>query len=346
MVKIAANTYVSDRGWTLRSIVLEQASEKKPDVRLETVMRGQPASVEIESVEQSGGQLVVTPAPFAYMSDWTLTVGKKSYTRKDVTDENIEGLDAFEAINENGVVYRIYRPKSTTPRPLILFLHGGGECGTDNVMQMVGTVGAMRLAELYPDMCVMAPQAPPRPAGEGLPPMNRDFKSIVTSGAHGWSRTYLGLVCDEIRKMIADGQVDPRRVYVTGLSMGGCGTITAMSVGADLFAAAAPICPTMTPDSFEILRGLVHAKIWVSTAYVDHTIYRHKYITDAIMELRDKGNKDARLTIYSPEELAAYGIGIDPELSLRELFAENHSSWILTYHNEHGILSWLTEQVR
>lgn len=346
MAKIMANTYVADRGWTCRAIVLDKVEAKKVDVRLETVMRGQPASIKIESVEQSGGKLVVTPAPFAYMSDWTLHVGGKSYTRKDVTDENIEGLDAFEAINENGVVYRIYRPKNTTPRPLILFLHGGGECGTDNVMQMVGTVGAIRLAELYPDMYVMAPQAPPRPAGEGLPPMNRDFKSIVMSGEHGWNRTYLGLVCDEIRRMIANGEVDPRRVYVTGLSMGGYGTINAMSVGADLFAAAAPICPTMTPDSFEILRGLVHAKIWVSTAYVDHTIYRHKYITDAIMELRDKGNKDARLTIYSPEELAAYGIGIDPDMPLRELFAENHSSWILTYHNEHGILSWLTEQVK
>ena len=102
----------------------------------------------------------------------------------------------------------------------------------------------------------------------------------------------------------------------------------------------------MTPESFAILRGLTHGKLWISAAYVDHTIYRHKYIVDGILELRDRGNQDAHLTLYSPEELQAYGIATDPNLSLKELFAENHNCWILTYNNEHGILSWLTEQVK
>jgi len=128
--------------------------------------------------------------------------------------------------------------------------------------------------------------------------------------------------------------------------MGGYGTIRAMSVGAGLFAAAAPICPTMTPESFNILRGMTDGKIWISTAYVDHTVYRHKYITDGIAALRDGGNKNARVTIYSPEELAAYGIGTDPDFDYKQLFADNHSSWILTYHDEYGIMSWLTQQVK
>ena len=85
-------------------------------------------------------------------------------------------------------------------------------------------------------------------------------------------------------------------------------------------------------------------KIWVSAAYVDHTIYRHKYIVDGILALRDAGNNNARLTIYSPEELEAYGIATDPEMSLEAKFGANHACWILTYHNEHGILSWMTEQ--
>ena len=63
------------------------------------------------------------------------------------------------------------------------------------------------------------------------------------------------------------------------------------------------------------------------------------------MALRDAGNQNAHLTLYSPEELAAFGIATDPDLTLKERFSANHASWVPTYHNEHGIMSWLTEQV-
>ena len=91
---------------------------------------------------------------------------------------------------------------------------------------------------------------------------------------------------------------------------------------------------------------MVHSRVWVATSYVDHTLYRHKYIVDAILALKDAGNRDAHLTIYAPEELEAYGIATDPDLSFPDLFSQNHMSWVPTYHDEHGIMSWLTEQVR
>ena len=197
----------------------------------------------------------------------------------------------------------MYSPKAGAPRPLILFLHGGGESGSDNFMQMVGTVGAIRLAELYPEMYVMAPQAPAGKLPIGLPSA-QTFAGSVQDPDSGWNRSYLAGVCDLIRKMIAEGQVDASRVYVTGMSMGGGGTLRALSVGSGLFAAAVPICPTMTPETFNILKSLVDTKIWVAAAYVDHTIYRHKYIVDGILAIKDAGNPDAHLTIFSPEELA------------------------------------------
>jgi len=58
------------------------------------------------------------------------------------------------------------------------------------------------------------------------------------------------------------------------------------------------------------------------------------------------GNKNARLTLYSPEELETYGLATDPDMPLPAKFGANHASWILTLNNEHGILSWLTEQVK
>ncbi len=198
-------------------------------------------------------------------------------------------------------------------------------------------------------MYVMAPQAPRGMLNSGQPMPNMSqmrFATSDTPGMEGWSRALLGRVCDLIRHMIAEGKVNPKRVYVIGMSMGGGGTLRALSVGSDLFAAGAPICPTMTPDTYRILCGLTHTKLWISTAYIDHTLYRHKYIVDGIMALKDAGNRNARLTLYSPEELEAYGLATDPDMPLAAKFGANHASWVLTLHNEHGILSWLTEQVR
>ena len=157
-----------------------------------------------------------------------------------------------------------FRPESIGPRPLVLFLHGGGECGNDNFYQMVGTMGAANLAERWPDAFIMAPQAPggqltPEEFARMMKSANPFNMSVGKSpdsgkGTRGWNRDYLMRVCQIIRGMIADGLVDRRRVYVTGLSMGGGGTVRILSVDPDLFAAAAPICPSMNGETFMILQ--------------------------------------------------------------------------------------------
>ena len=70
--------------------------------------------------------------------------------------------------------------------------------------------------------------------------MPRTFAESNMKGETGWHRKYLASICDIIRDMIKI-KVDPNRVYVTGLSMGGAGTLRALSVGSSLFAAAVPI---------------------------------------------------------------------------------------------------------
>ena len=309
--------------------------------------RGQKSEKSITAVEPIPGGIRVVPEEFSYNQEFTLTGSGAaegiSLTKKDVSNVEVEGMDKFAPLEENGTHYRLYSPKAGGPRPLILFLHGGGESGSDNFMQMVGTVGAIRLAELYPEMYVMAPQAPAGKLPIGLPSA-QTFAGSVQDPDSGWNRSYLAGVCDLIRKMIAEGQVDASRVYVTGMSMGGGGTLRALSVGSGLFAAAVPICPTMTPETFNILKSLVDTKIWVAAAYVDHTIYRHKYIVDGILAIKDAGNPDAHLTIFSPEELAEYGMGVDPQMSLVQRFSENHGCWSLVYSGEKGILDWMVTQ--
>ena len=316
-------------------------------MRLTLAPRGrEPYDVPITKVEKRGELLKITAEEFDYRSNWTLRIGKDAYTRKEMDEELCEGLEHFVPGKKGDVLYRLYSPKASTPRPMILFLHGGGNGGTDNITQIAADLSCNHFVKKYPDFYVLAPQAQEPDFSMMVGRIGKiDFAHSDQDGDFGWSRRYLGEVCDLIRGMIKDGKVDPRRVYVTGMSMGGAGTLRAMSVGAGLFAAAVPVCPTMTPETFGILKGLVHAKLWIATSYVDHTIYRHKYIVDGILALRDAGNQDAHLTLYSPEELQKYGIATDPDLSYPELFSQNHMSWVPTYHDEYGIMSWLTEQV-
>lgn len=300
----------------------------------------------VKKVAEKNGNLEIQVVPFPADCTFTLNVDGTTYTAADGVLAT-SWADDFQAFDTGKIRYRLYSPKDTSSaRPLILFLHGGGESGFDNSAQIMNCFGAAKLAERYPDCYVLAPQAPGvTPEPEMLEQMkNITFATSDQGIPSAWSREYLAAVCDQIRAMIAQGKANPERIYVTGMSMGGGGTLRALNVGGDLFAAAVCICPTMTPETYEILRNLTHTKIWVTCSYLDHTYYRHKYITDAILELRDAGNRDARLTIFAPEELEKYGISILKDMPLEQKAGWNHACWVPTYYNEHGIMSWMMNQ--
>ena len=337
-------SYVPDPGWTGTGFSI--ASDKAPE-KISLIIDDKKGSVEVPVISAvfKDGRIEIATGDFNYRSRWTLTIDGLELTRKDMDDERCEGVDAFEKKKDGNVIYRLYSPKVPGPRPLILFLHGGGNGGDDLITHIAADYGCTQFPQKYPDFYVMAPQAPERDMKKFLAAFGKmDFAHSDQTGPYGWYREYLAEICGLIRRMIADGKVDGRRVYVTGMSMGGAGTLRALSVGAGLFAAGVPVCPSMTPETFNILKGLTRAKLWIATAYVDHTIYRHKYIVDGIMALKDAGNRDAHLTLYSPEELAKYGIATEEDLTHEERFWKNHWSWVPTYHDEHGIMSWMTEQ--
>lgn len=302
----------------------------------------------IQSTSFDGQYLHIDVHPFSFKAPYLLNVGTKVYTAADVQTVHTQTADDFTAEQDGALLYRLYRPAVKGPRPLILFLHGGGESGRDNWRQLVSCYGPTRLAERYPDCYIMAPQAMGRePTQEEIESFKRlTFATSDQPTDIGWNRPYLGLICNKIRAMITEGLVQEQRVYVTGLSMGGAGTLRALSVGSDLFAAALPVCPSMTPETYAILRGLTQAKLWIMAAYIDHTLYRHKYLVDGILHLRDEGNRNAKLSLFSPEELAEYGIGTIDDMPLEARFGWNHACWVLAYENVHGALGWMVEQCR
>ena len=79
-------------------------------------------------------------------------------------------------------------------------------------------------------MYVMAPR--PLPGKTPLTASGQTFAGSVQDPDTGWNRSYLAAVCDRIRELIAAGQVDAKRIYVTGMSKGGGGTLRMLSVAA------------------------------------------------------------------------------------------------------------------
>jgi predicted peptidase len=354
-VEVTAHTEVGRRGWALRSLDVSGLPDPAswtagvalttPRASSRTSSRPEVLAPEVDAAD--GVLRLRVPGHLAWPTSFEVhepPTSRRMLDERDVTDVRTAWADRFEAQVHGSVRLRLYRPATTQPRPLILFLHGGEEAGEDNWAQLVGTFGAAHLARTYPGFFVMAPQA--SASGSALPPPRQPFASSGLDPDSGWHRDHLSAICGLIRSMIAAGSVDARRVYATGVSMGGAGVLRTLSVDPELFAAAAPVCPTMTPETSTILRSLVASRIWVSTAYVDHTIYRHKYVAEGVLHLRDRGNPHARFSLFSPEQLAKHGIAQDQDRPLDELFAENHGSWVATYEDEDGILTWLTSQVR
>jgi predicted peptidase len=107
--------------------------------------------------------------------------------------------------------------KSKEPWPLMMFLHGSGESGTN--------------------VAKLKKHGPPK-----LVATDPAFPFILVSpqsAGHGWNNgTLLALLEDVSSKY----RVDPHRIYLTGLSMGGFGTWSLAAAHPEKFAAIVPIC--------------------------------------------------------------------------------------------------------
>jgi predicted peptidase len=111
-----------------------------------------------------------------------------------------------------------YEPKADKRWPLMLFLHGAGERGTN--IWKVATHGPPKNVATNPDFpfILVSPQCPEHQV---------------------WSKDVLLGLLDDI---IAHYAVATNRVYLTGLSMGGYGTWDLGLTYPEKFAAIVPIC--------------------------------------------------------------------------------------------------------
>jgi len=148
--------------------------------------------------------------------------------------------------------YRLFTPARLEPGrryPLVVFLHGAGGSGTDNVKQLQGANVFGGLVWTLPEnqsrhpAFVLAPQSDVNWACTLYDPKNppkpiADIKFCPPEDLGIAAR----LAFEIIDGLLATLPVDRGRIYVTGHSMGGAGTWHMIAHRPRFFAAAAPVC--------------------------------------------------------------------------------------------------------
>jgi predicted peptidase len=173
--------------------------------------------------------------------------------------------------------YLLHVPPTNGKHPLIVFLHGHGESGSD--LELVKKHGIPRIVEEQPDfpfICV----SPQCPTGVTWVLISDAVEALVV-------------------EMLKRDDVDTSRVYLTGLSMGGYGTWHVGVQRPDLFAALAPICGGGSFVNYLPWRlsRLKDMPVWAFHGADDPAVLLQEQQT-LIDALRQSSKGDVRFTIY------------------------------------------------
>lgn len=196
--------------------------------------------------------------------------------------------------------YLSFLPKTYSAKgdkvPLIVFLHGSGERGAD--LDKVKAWGPPAIVEKDPDFPFMV-VSPQIPDGEW------------------WDAYRLKAMLDDVLKRY---NVDPKRVYLTGISMGGYGAWDFASRYPEYFAAVAPICGGGIP---RLARAMKDIPVWVFHGLKDDAVPEQE--SARMVEALDAQGGKVKYTVL-------------PE-------AGHIEAWVYAY-GEAGLFDWFALQRR
>lgn len=184
--------------------------------------------------------------------------------------------------------------------PLIVFLHGSGERGRDlRKLRQHGLPKRIAQGHDIPAI-VVSPQCP----------------------LGSWWTPHFGAIMGLIDTIVTTQKIDPKRIYLTGLSMGGYGCWELASRYPQRFAAIVPICGGGRkqfgfPARVNMLR---HMPIWAFHGALDAIVPPHE--SEILIKTLRRCGGSPRYTLY-------------PDLA--------HNCWSAAYA-EPALFAWLFEQ--
>lgn len=208
--------------------------------------------------------------------------------------------------------YRLMEPSEAEPGetfPLVVFLHGSGERGTDgdSALKYIGPVLATREMRTKHPCYVLAVQCPRdrtwvEPGPRSMNPAMTEQPSMTIRG-----------VMAAMDQVIKDKPIDRHRIYLTGLSLGGYGAWDLAMRRPDDFAAVVPICGGGDPANAALLKD-VPIQVWHGSLDSSVPVARSRDMVKALKdagakvdyhEIKDGGH-EAWLPAYLPETAIAF----------------------------------------
>lgn len=217
------------------------------------------------------------------------------------------------ASKKDSIPYRLLKPVNPGAKeryPLIIFLHGAGERGNDNESQLSHIVDFFtdnRDRAKYP-CYVVAPQCPKR----------QTWAEHNNDGSMRKDPTPpTKMVIELIDKIGKEFPIDPSRIYIAGLSMGGFGTWDLMARLPNKFAAAVPICGG---GDVRTAASIKHIPVWAFHGAKDDVV----------------SPKRSRAMVHALREAGGLpGYTEYPDIE--------HNSWVWALREPH-LLPWLFKQ--
>jgi predicted peptidase len=199
--------------------------------------------------------------------------------------------------------------------PVILFLHGAGECGTDGDKVLIqGLPKEIKKRGGKFDFIVVMPQC------ISLHPVPKDpAKGPTSEAGHkgGWRDAEEQLAIDAFKATLKEYSCDPDRLYLTGLSMGGYGTFMFALKYPNMFAATVPICGGGVVNR---AGNIAHIPTWVWHGSDDKTV---------------APDNSRKMVAALVKEKAA-------EVRYTEVPGVGHNSWDNAYADDE-VFKWLLE---
>ncbi len=191
----------------------------------------------------------------------------------------------FDSVTVGGeeLLYAVYVPRGlevrdpSHPAPMVVFLHGRGECGRDGQKMIVQGIGSNILWNAARWPCVVLfPQKPE---------MERAWEDY---DAH---------VMAALERVRGRYAIDPRRIALTGLSQGGHGTWALGAAHPEVWCALAPICGYPEPlDPAGIAARVKSIPIWCFHGEADDVVVPER--SRVVIEALRRAGASPRFTQY------------------------------------------------
>jgi predicted peptidase len=218
------------------------------------------------------------------------------FTMTTAAQKENTGSFTTEVVQKVNIGYLLHSPANTSSKkPLIVFLHGSGEKGTDT--EKLKANGPLKYVKNHAiDAYILAPQC-----------RQNEF----------WNEES---VYQLVQKIVSENNIDANRIYLTGLSLGGFGTLKLGMAHPEMFAALVPVCGFFDRNDREKICNIKNVPTRIYHGLLDDVV-SPDYAAELYKRLRACHAK-AELTIFE---------------------SANHNSWDQVYDNPE-IYDWMLSQ--